>query len=115
MRHAQLFSGVALLIANLNMIDYPRTPSTPAPNIIGVIPARMDSERLPGKVLRPICGRAMVHRVYDAAQSCELFSALYVATDSEDVRGYCTANGIPVIMTAAAHRSGTERIHEVSK
>jgi 3-deoxy-manno-octulosonate cytidylyltransferase (CMP-KDO synthetase) len=83
--------------------------------IIGVIPARLNSERLPGKVLRAICGRPMVHRVYDAAISCNLLSGLFIATDSEDVCEYCTANGIPVLMTASTHRSGTERIFEVSR
>ncbi|MBI2816853.1 MAG: 3-deoxy-manno-octulosonate cytidylyltransferase [Acidobacteria bacterium] len=83
--------------------------------IVGVIPARIESERLPGKVLRPICGRAMLHRVYDAASACKLLNELWVATDSEQVRDYCAANRIPVLMTARTHRSGTERIYEVSR
>src|SRR4051812_14948978 len=84
-------------------------------NIIAIIPARMASERLPGKVLRPICGRPMVHRVYEAAKACTILNAVRVATDAEEVRDYCVANGIPVVMTASTHRSGTERIFEVSR
>ena len=91
------------------------TDSNPSVTIVGVIPARLESERLPGKVLRPICGRAMVHRVYDAASACKLLNELWVATDSQQVRDYCSANGIPVLMTASTHRSGTERIYEVSR
>lgn len=87
-------------------------PST-KPRIVGVIPARMNSERLPGKVLRSIEGRAMLHRVYDGARGCPLLDELVVATDSEVVRDYCAAHQLPVLMTSAAHRSGTERIHEV--
>ena len=83
--------------------------------IIGVIPARMHSERLPGKVLQPIAGRAMVHRVFDAAQSCGHLSELWVATDSPEVRDYCREHRIPVLMTAPTHTSGTERIYEVSQ
>jgi len=87
-------------------------PST-KPRIVGVIPARMNSERLPGKVLRSIEGRAMLHRVYDGARGCPLLDELVVATDSEAVRDYCAAHQLPVLMTSADHRSGTERVHEV--
>ena len=82
--------------------------------VIGVIPARLESERLPGKVLLPICGEPMLRRVYDAARRCERLNELWVATDSEQVRRYCIEKGLSVLMTSAAHRSGTERIHEVS-
>ena len=81
--------------------------------VVGVIPARMESERLPGKVLRPICGRPMIHRVYDAARASGALSELWVATDSPAVVDYCAANGIAVLMTSRTHRSGTERVHEV--
>ena len=81
--------------------------------VVGVIPARMESERLPGKVLRPICGRPMIHRVYDAARACDALTELCVATDSAAVGEYCASNGIAVIMTSRTHRSGTERVHEV--
>jgi 3-deoxy-manno-octulosonate cytidylyltransferase (CMP-KDO synthetase) len=81
--------------------------------IVGVIPARMESERLPGKVLRPICGLPMIHRVYDAARACNALTELWVATDSAEVSEYCAAQGIAVIMTSRTHRSGTERVHEV--
>ncbi|MBI4465459.1 MAG: 3-deoxy-manno-octulosonate cytidylyltransferase [Acidobacteria bacterium] len=83
--------------------------------IVGVIPARLESERLPGKVLRLLCGRAMLHHVFDRARSCPLLNELWVATDSPAVLDYCTQNAIPVLMTAATHRSGTERIHEVMR
>ena len=85
----------------------------PARRILGVIPARFDSERLPGKVLRPICGKAMVHIVFERAKLCPLLDELWVATDSERVRDYCARNQLPVLMTASTHRSGTERILEV--
>ena len=84
-----------------------------APRVVGVIPARFDSERLPGKVLRPICGKAMVHIVYERAKLCPLLAELWVGTDSERVHDYCAQNQIPVLMTTRRHRSGTERILEV--
>jgi len=80
--------------------------------IFGVIPARLDSKRLPGKVLRDIAGKAMVHRVYESAKRSPLLTDLIVATDSEAVLRYCSDNGIPIIMTGR-HPSGSDRIHEV--
>ncbi|HEY7680099.1 MAG TPA: 3-deoxy-manno-octulosonate cytidylyltransferase [Terriglobia bacterium] len=83
--------------------------------VAAVIPARLDSERLPGKVLRQLAGRAMLHHVYERALECALLDELWVATDSDAVRDYCSRHQIPVLMTAAIHRSGTERIHEAMK
>jgi len=77
-----------------------------------VIPARLDSKRLPGKVLRDIAGKAMVHRVYENAQRSPMLANLIIATDSEEVRQYCADHSIPVMMTGR-HPSGTDRLHEV--
>jgi 3-deoxy-manno-octulosonate cytidylyltransferase (CMP-KDO synthetase) len=80
--------------------------------IVGVIPARLDSQRLPGKVLLKIGEKAMVHWVYERARASSLLSQLFVATDSEQVRQYCASYDIPVIMTAQ-HSSGSDRLYEV--
>lgn len=81
--------------------------------ILGVIPARLNATRLPGKVLRPICGQAMLHHVFARARRSELLSDLVVATDSKEVYDYCARNQIKVLMTSSRHASGTDRIHEV--
>ncbi len=81
--------------------------------ILGVIPARMASTRLPGKVLRPICGRPMLHHVFARASRCGLLDDLVVATDSQEVHDYCVGNRMKVRMTSSCHASGTDRIHEV--
>ena len=88
-------------------------PSQQSPRVLGVIPARMESTRLPGKALRTICGRAMVHHVFERARGCRLLTELWVATDSQQIYDYCTQHQVPVLMTASSHQSGTERIHEV--
>jgi 3-deoxy-manno-octulosonate cytidylyltransferase (CMP-KDO synthetase) len=80
--------------------------------IVGVIPARLDSQRLPGKVLLPIRGKAIVEWVYERARTSPLFGEILVATDSEQVGKHCTACGIPVMMTQR-HSSGSDRLHEV--
>lgn len=84
----------------------------PLQKILGVIPARLDSQRLPRKVLRNIGGKAMVHWVYESARRSPLLTSLMVATDSEEVQQYCLHHDIPVIMTGR-HPSGSDRLHEV--
>ena len=81
--------------------------------VLGVIPARLNSTRLPRKVLRPICGKPMVQHVYERARCCEKFDDLVVATDSTEVQEACRRAGIPAEMTSPQHPSGTDRIFEV--
>lgn len=85
----------------------------PPRNILGVIPARLNSKRLPGKVLRRIGGKPMLAHVYAGASRSPLLNNLIVATDSIEVLRYCEQNRMAVLMTSDAHRSGTDRIHEV--
>ena len=81
---------------------------------IAVIPARLDSTRLPRKVLREIAGRPMLAHVYDAVRASPLLREVVVATDAEEVAAVCQRNGWACRMTSSAHRSGTERVHEVA-
>jgi 3-deoxy-manno-octulosonate cytidylyltransferase (CMP-KDO synthetase) len=81
--------------------------------ILGVIPARLHSTRLPRKVLRTICGRPMVQHVYERARTCMSLSDLVVATDALEVAEVCRRLEIPVVLTAAEHQSGTDRLCEV--
>jgi len=80
--------------------------------IIGVIPARLDSQRLAGKVLLPIGGRPMIHWVYERARKSPLLDELLVATDSSKVYEYCNSANIPAILTRE-HPSGSDRLYEV--
>src|SRR5438046_1986308 len=88
-------------------------PVTRLPRILGVIPARLGSTRLPRKVLLPICGRPMVQHVYERARRCQRLDDLVVATDSLEVVQVCQGLQIPVQMTSAEHPSGTDRLVEV--
>jgi 3-deoxy-manno-octulosonate cytidylyltransferase (CMP-KDO synthetase) len=81
---------------------------------IAVIPARLASTRLPRKMLREIAGKPLVGVVYEAVRGCSLLSDVIVATDSDDILQVCRKNGWNARMTSAAHRSGTERVHEIS-
>jgi 3-deoxy-manno-octulosonate cytidylyltransferase (CMP-KDO synthetase) len=81
---------------------------------IAVIPARMASTRLPRKMLRELAGEPMLAHVYRGVRSCPLLEQVIVATDSEEIMDVCQKNGWPARMTSSHHRSGTERVQEVS-
>jgi 3-deoxy-manno-octulosonate cytidylyltransferase (CMP-KDO synthetase) len=81
---------------------------------IAVIPARIASTRLPRKMLREIAGKPLIGVVYEAVRSSPLLTDVIIATDSEEILGVCRANGWKAQMTSPQHRSGTERVHEVS-
>lgn len=83
-------------------------------NAIAVIPARLASTRLPRKMLRELAGVPLVGRVYQAVRSSPLLAEVIVATDSEEIFEVCRKNGWRARMTSPEHRSGTERVHEIS-
>jgi 3-deoxy-manno-octulosonate cytidylyltransferase (CMP-KDO synthetase) len=65
-------------------------------------------------MLREIAGKPLVGWVYDAVRSSPLLSDVIIATDSEEILETCRRQGWKARMTSASHRSGTERVHEVS-
>lgn len=81
--------------------------------VLGVIPARMESTRLPGKPLRNIHGRPMIAWVSENARAAKSLDGLLVATDSPEIESYCKNNDIPVLMTSREHKSGSDRLAEV--
>ncbi len=83
--------------------------------VIAVIPARLASMRLPRKMLREINGRPLALWVYDAVRNCSRLDDVILATDSEEILRACTKYGCNVRMTSDKHRSGTERVHEISQ
>jgi 3-deoxy-manno-octulosonate cytidylyltransferase (CMP-KDO synthetase) len=82
---------------------------------IAVIPARLASTRLPRKMLREIAGQPLISLVYRAVSSSPLLQDVIVATDSDEILALCRRNGWNARMTSASHRSGTERVHEISQ
>ena len=82
--------------------------------VIAVIPARLASARLPRKMLREIGGKPLVGVVYETVRSSPLLADVVIATDSEEILEVCRRSGWKAQMTSATHRSGTERVHEIS-
>ncbi|MEI7640288.1 MAG: 3-deoxy-manno-octulosonate cytidylyltransferase [bacterium] len=83
--------------------------------IIGFIPARLKSTRLPEKLLRPIMGKPLIQYVYENAKRIKILDALYVATDSKKIKAIVEKAGCSVIMTSPDCASGTERVVEALK
>jgi 3-deoxy-manno-octulosonate cytidylyltransferase (CMP-KDO synthetase) len=76
-----------------------------------IIPARYASTRLPGKPLADIAGKPLIQHVYERAHKSGV-GEVVIATDDERIRKVAEAFGARVVMTAAHHLSGTERIAE---
>ena len=83
--------------------------------ILGVIPARLASTRLPRKILREIAGRPLLAWVVDAARVCPQLNQIIVAADSEEVVDLCRRLNVPVELTAPDLASGTDRLHAVAQ
>jgi 3-deoxy-manno-octulosonate cytidylyltransferase (CMP-KDO synthetase) len=81
---------------------------------IAVIPARLASTRLPRKMLREIAGKPLIGVVYQAVHSSPLLANVIIATDSHEIMRVCHEQDWKAQMTSSTHRSGTERVHEVS-
>lgn len=82
--------------------------------IIALIPARLESSRLPEKVLADLGGKSLIYRVYKQAVNAEIFDQVVVATDHEKIVQHCQAINIPVVLTSQDHQSGTDRIAEAA-
>lgn len=83
--------------------------------IIGVIPARYQSTRLPGKPLIKIGGISMIQRVYKQVEKSKYISEIIVATDDKRILNEVINFGGNAVMTSKKHKSGTDRIAEVVK
>jgi len=80
--------------------------------IIGIIPARMESSRFPGKPLAKINDIPMIGHVYFRSKMSTLLDDVYIATCNEEIKNYVNSiNGKP-IMTSTKHKRASDRIAE---
>jgi 3-deoxy-manno-octulosonate cytidylyltransferase (CMP-KDO synthetase) len=79
---------------------------------IAMIPARLDSERLPGKLMMDLGGLPIILRTYQNIVNSCLFDEVYVITDSLIIFNLIKDNGGDVFMSAVKHESGSDRIAE---
>lgn len=80
---------------------------------VALIPARMASSRLPGKMLAEIAGIPMVIRTARQAHQSQA-SRVVIATDHADIAAAAASHGIEVLMTLSHHPSGTDRLAEAA-
>lgn len=78
-----------------------------------VIPARYESTRFPGKLLKTINELSILQHVYAACTNSNLISKVIIATDHELIRKHCIENDMDFMMTSKHHISGTDRVAEV--
>ncbi len=81
--------------------------------VLTVVPARLNSVRLPGKLLKMIYGRPIIYWVAHRIRSFNL-TAFVIATDSTEISEVCEQFDLPYVMTSADCANGTERVQEVA-
>ena len=82
--------------------------------IVGIIPARFESSRFPGKPLIDLKGKTMIQRVYEGSKKSNLLSDVIVATDDQRIFDEVKRFGGNVQMTSGDHTTGTDRCGEVA-
>jgi 3-deoxy-manno-octulosonate cytidylyltransferase (CMP-KDO synthetase) len=82
--------------------------------IVGVIPARFASTRLPGKALLSETGRPLIQHVVDAARRAQSLDRIIVATDDARIAAAVEEIGCEFMMTRVDHATGTDRVAEVA-
>jgi len=84
-------------------------------NLAIIIPARYDSNRLPGKPLVDICGKPMIQWVYEQCKKVKITNNIIIATDDKRIKNIVEAFGGACVITSRKHKSGTERVTEVAE
>ncbi len=82
--------------------------------VVGIIPSRYGSTRMPGKPLMDICGHPMIWWVYQNVAKVKEFDEIYVATDDERIKEVCEDFGASVIMTTSDCSCLIDRVYQVS-
>ncbi|WP_256867321.1 3-deoxy-manno-octulosonate cytidylyltransferase [Winogradskyella forsetii] len=80
--------------------------------IISMIPARYSASRFPGKLMQDLAGKSVILRTYEATVATNLFSEVYVVTDSAIIYDEIVNSGGKAIMSIKEHESGSDRIAE---
>lgn len=84
-----------------------------AAKILGIIPARYASTRLPGKLLIPILGKTLLQRTFENARQTHILDDLIVATDDVRIFDHVTQFGAKAVMTSVNCPTATDRLAEV--
>lgn len=80
---------------------------------VGVIPARLESTRLPRKVLADLCGKPVIQHVYERTRKSRLLDEVIVACDDPEIVSVVEGFGGKAVLTSKHHTTGTDRLAEV--
>jgi len=83
--------------------------------VVAVIPARLESSRLPNKPIADICGIPMIVHVLKRCHLSKTLDDVIVATDSKEIFNMVTSHHGKAIMTSSSHKTGTDRVAEAAK
>ena len=83
--------------------------------ILGIVPARYNSTRFPGKPLADINGKSMIQRVFEQCTLSKKLSKIVIATDDERIASHVRDFGGQLMMTSPQHQSGTDRCAEIGR
>jgi 3-deoxy-manno-octulosonate cytidylyltransferase (CMP-KDO synthetase) len=83
--------------------------------VVGIIPARWDSTRFPGKPLHPITGKPLLKHVWERCLRAKSLDLVIIATDDMRIASAAFDWGAEVALTSPRHRSGTNRVAEVAR
>jgi len=84
-------------------------------NVVGIIPARIKSSRLPGKAMKKILNIPMVGHVYFRSKLSKILNEVYVATCDQKIKNYIKSIGGNVVMTSKKHQRAVDRTEEALK
>lgn len=88
--------------------------ANPENQIVAIIPARLESTRLLGKLLLEIAGRPLILHTAERVASAARIDETIVATDSAEIRAVVERAGFRAVMTDAGHKTGSDRIAEAA-
>ena len=83
--------------------------------IIGIIPARFASTRLPGKILADIGGKPLIQHTYESSKKSKLLNDVIIAVDDDKVANVVRSFGAKVVITPKDLQSGSDRVAYVAK
>lgn len=83
--------------------------------VLGMIPARFDSVRLPGKMLKEIRGKSMLQRVYEQCLKAKSLQRVMIVIDHQSILDHAKTFGASTLLSKTVHHSGTDRIAEFAE
>ena len=80
--------------------------------ISALIPARYNSKRFPGKLMKKLGNKTVIQQTYDSVVKSSLFDKVFVVTDSKLIFNDFNKNKLNVLYSKTNHECGTDRIAE---